>query len=43
MSYMSYQERLARYEMEKMKLKQQNLSPEEYMKAIKKLADKWRI
>ena len=40
---MSYQDRLKRYEQEKKKLQHQDLSPEEYMKAIKKLADKWRI
>lgn len=40
---MCYQDRLARYEQEKKKLQQQNLSPEEYMGAIIKLADKWRV
>ena len=40
---MTYQDRLARYEQDKKKLQQQNLSPEDYMRAIIKLADKWRI
>ena len=40
---MTYQDRLARYEQDKKKLQQQNLTPDEYMQAIKKLADKWRI
>jgi hypothetical protein len=40
---MCYQDRLARYEQEKRKLQYQNLSPEEYMKAIIKLANKWRV
>ena len=40
---MSYQDRLQRYEQEKKKLQQQNLSPEDYMRAVIKLADKWRI
>lgn len=40
---MSYQDRLARYEQEKRKLQEWNLSPEEYMRAIIKLANKWRV
>lgn len=40
---MCYQDRLARYEQEKKKLQQQNLSHEDYMRAIIKLADKWRV
>lgn len=40
---MCYQDRLSRYEQEKRKLQQQNLSPEDYMMAIIKLADKWRV
>ena len=40
---MSYQDRLQRYEQEKKKLQQQNLTPDEYMREIIKLADKWRI
>ena len=40
---MTYQDRLARYEQDKMKLQQQNLTPDEYMREIIKLADKWRI
>ena len=40
---MSYQDRLAKYEQEKRRLQQQNLSHEEYMRAIIKLANKWRI
>jgi hypothetical protein len=40
---MSYQDRLARYEQEKRKLQDQNLSYDEYMRTIIKLANKWRI
>ena len=40
---MSYQDRLQRYEQEKKKLQQQNLSPVDYMMAIIKLADIWSI
>ena len=40
---MCYQDRLQRYEQEKKKLQQQNLTPDEYMREIIKLADKWRI
>ena len=40
---MSYQDRLWEYEREKRKLQQQNLTPDEYMREIIKLADKWRI
>ena len=40
---MCYQDRLAKYEQEKRKLQQQNLSPEDYMRAVIKLADKWRV
>ena len=40
---MCYQDRLARYEQDKKKLQQQNLTPDEYMREIIKLADKWRI
>ena len=40
---MSYQDRLQRYEQEKKKLQQQNLSHEDYMRAIIKLANKWRV
>lgn len=40
---MSYQDRLAMYEQEKRKLQEQNLSPEDYMIAIIKLANKWRV
>ena len=40
---MSYQDRLQRYEQDKKKLQQQNLTPDEYMREIIKLADKWRI
>ena len=40
---MCYQDRLARYEQEKKKLQRQNLTPDEYMREIIKLADKWRI
>ena len=40
---MSYQDRLQRYEQEKKKLQQQNLSPEDYMRAVIKLVNKWRV
>ena len=40
---MCYKDRLARYEQDKKKLQQQNLTPDEYMREIIKLADKWRI
>ena len=40
---MTYQDRLWEYEREKRKLQQQNLTDVEYMQAIKKLADKWRV
>lgn len=40
---MTYQERLRKYEQEKAKLVQQCLTAEEYQKAIKKIADKWRL
>ena len=40
---MCYRDRLERYEQEKMKLQQQNLSPEDYMRAIIKLANKWGV
>ena len=40
---MCYKDRLAIYEQEKKKLQQQNLSPEVYMRAIIKLANKWKV
>lgn len=40
---MTYQDRLWEYEREKRKLQQQNLTPDEYMREIIKLADNWRI
>lgn len=40
---MTYKDRLERYEQEKRKLQEQNLSPDDYMRAIIKLADKWRV
>lgn len=40
---MTYQDRLARYEQEKKKLQEQNLSYEDYMREIIKLANKWRV
>ena len=40
---MTYQDRLAGYEQDKKKLQHQNLTPDEYMREIIKLADKWRI
>lgn len=40
---MCYQDRLERYEQEKRKLQQQNLSPEDYMRVIIELANKWRV
>ncbi len=40
---LTYQERLRKYEQEKRKLQQQNLTSYEYMQAIKHLAEKWRV
>lgn len=40
---MNYQDRLANYEQEKKKLQEQNLSYEDYMREIIKLANKWRV
>lgn len=40
---LTYEERLRRYEQEKRLLQQQNLTDVEYMRAIIRLADKWRI
>ena len=40
---MNYQDRFANYEREKKKLQEQNLSPEDYMRAIIKLANKWKV
>lgn len=40
---MSYQDRLQRYEQDKRKLEEKNLTPDEYMRAIIKLANKWRV
>ena len=40
---MSYTERLKCYEEEKRQLQNTNLTVKEYEKAIKKLADKWKI
>lgn len=40
---MTYQNRLYEYEKEKRRLQEQNLSPEEYMRAIIRLANKWRV
>ena len=40
---MSYQDRLANYEQEKKKLQEQNLSYEDYMREIIKLANKWGV
>lgn len=40
---MCYQDRLYEYEKEKKKLQQKGLTSEEYMKAVIRLADKWRI
>lgn len=40
---MTYYERLLRYEAEKKFLQTQPLTAEEYERAIKALADKWRI
>ncbi len=40
---MSYEERLKKYEADKQKVREQNLSYFEYLRAIKELADKWRI
>lgn len=41
--YMSYQERLRRYEMEKRELQNMDLSPRQYEILIRQLADKWKI
>ena len=43
MAYMSYEDRLRRYEEEKRQLQQQGLNDVEYLRAIIKLADKWKI
>ena len=43
MKILNYQERLRRYEQEKKLLQQQNLTGVEYMQAIKRLADKWKV
>ena len=40
---MSYNERLKCYEEEKRLLRKTNLNGKEYEKAVKKLADKWKI
>jgi hypothetical protein len=40
---MSYQDRLQRYEQDKRKLQEEDLTPDEYMRAIIKLANKWRV
>lgn len=40
---MSYQDRLAKYEQEKRKLQDKNLSSEDYMREIIKLAKKCKI
>ena len=40
---MSYWDRLARYEQEKKALQERNLSPEDYMREIIKLANKWKV
>jgi hypothetical protein len=40
---MSYEERLRKYEEEKKKLREENLTEFEYFRKIKALADKWRI
>lgn len=40
---MSYQDRLQRYEQDKRKLQEKDLTPDEYMRAIIKLANKWRV
>ena len=40
---LTHQERLRKYEQEKRKLQQQNLSSVEYMRAIKAIADKWHV
>jgi hypothetical protein len=40
---MTYEERLRRFEQEKRELQKQDLNDVEYMRAIKKLADKWRV
>lgn len=40
---MNYQERLEKYEQEKQKLMERNVSSMEYEKTIIELARKWRI
>jgi lipase chaperone LimK len=40
---MCYEDRLRQYEEEKRRLQSKNLSDEEYMRAIIKLANKWRV
>lgn len=43
MRYLSYEERIRRYEQDKARLRQQPLTDKEYEQAVKKLADKWRV
>lgn len=40
---LTHEERLRRYEEEKRILQQQNLTDVEYMIAIRRLANKWRV
>jgi lipase chaperone LimK len=40
---MCYEDRLRQYKEEKRRLQSKNLSDEEYMRAIIKLANKWRV
>ena len=43
MAKMSYEERLARYEEDKQKLYDKNLTASEYQREIIKLANKWGV
>ena len=40
---MTYQDRLHRYEQEKRKLQELNLSAREYEKRIREIARRWRV
>lgn len=40
---MKYQERLRRFEQEAKALKSKPMTSEEYERALKKLAEKWRV
>ena len=40
---MTYQDRIMKYEEEKKRLQEKNLTYEEYMREIIKLANKWKV